>query len=887
MKTSCFKRTLSILLCVLLATPMFMLSTFAEDFTLLPKSAEGLTDGTYWFDADGFAQTYGAAYADATYYLSDDGDMLRIYLAGNAVPLEWTRADQSFAFGYLRQVGVDPNAGFTQIPTSAEGLSAGAWWFDASSLAGAVGDSGPYYLSAEYYLSDDGNTLRVIINDSPSDYTKGDGAFGDILFGYLHQVGVDPNAGFTLLPKSPDGLAFGAYWFDAAGIAADTGEAYYADSDAYLNADGSVLRAIILGQTFDFPKGEEDSEFVYAYLHEVTTDPDTGVSFIHLPKSPDGLAIGDYWYDAAGIAEATGQSYLVNAEAYLSADGNLIRVLLMGETLDFPKDDEESELVYSFLHQADGSTIDPNAGFSLLPTSADGLSDGDYWFDIVGFAAYSGSDDYLNAQFYLKNDGSVLRMIYNGTTLDFQKEKESSRYYYNFLIQVGHDPVVEEGFLRLPTSDAGLSDGEWWYDAAALSEAFSLPYDNARFYLSADGTTLRMIFGDQTDYTRDTEQGAVYFNYLRQAGVDPNAGFTLLPTSEEGLENGAYWFDAAGLNMLTANAYADAQFYLSDDGATLRVVSAATEDYTRDSEEGKTIFAYLRTVGVDPNEGFILLPTSSDGLNVGDLWFDAAAVAEAENDQDYLHYTYYISEDGATLRVSAFGYPNDMTADSEDGVFFFPYLKHVAGEPGTAYLTMTASAQTVRRGDTVTVTVDLAQNPGLAGMTLSLGYDADVLTLTDVQAGGMFETGNLTIGGNLAAQPFNILWDDATSHEVHAETGTLLTLTFVVKDTAVAGDTTITMTYDADGTFDVDLQNVPVIITGAMLMIDTHLPGDVDDDGEVGLADVIALTRFLAGGWHVTVKAENCDVNADDSVDLKDVILIRRFLAGGWDVELV
>ena len=62
--------------------------------------------------------------------------------------------------------------------------------------------------------------------------------------------------------------------------------------------------------------------------------------------------------------------------------------------------------------------------------------------------------------------------------------------------------------------------------------------------------------------------------------------------------------------------------------------------------------------------------------------------------------------------------------------------------------------------------------------------------------------------------------------------------------------------------------------------------GDVDSDGEVDLGDVVLLTRYLAGGWNVTVDETVADVNKDGTLDLKDVVLIRRFLAGGWNVEL-
>ncbi|MBQ3868361.1 MAG: dockerin type I repeat-containing protein [Clostridia bacterium] len=67
----------------------------------------------------------------------------------------------------------------------------------------------------------------------------------------------------------------------------------------------------------------------------------------------------------------------------------------------------------------------------------------------------------------------------------------------------------------------------------------------------------------------------------------------------------------------------------------------------------------------------------------------------------------------------------------------------------------------------------------------------------------------------------------------------------------------------------------------------TVAPGDVDRDGEVDLGDVVLITRWLAGGWNVTLNRAVADVNDDGIVDLKDVVLIRRYLAGGWGVTLV
>ncbi len=64
-------------------------------------------------------------------------------------------------------------------------------------------------------------------------------------------------------------------------------------------------------------------------------------------------------------------------------------------------------------------------------------------------------------------------------------------------------------------------------------------------------------------------------------------------------------------------------------------------------------------------------------------------------------------------------------------------------------------------------------------------------------------------------------------------------------------------------------------------------PGDVDCSGDVGLSDVTLITRWIAGGWNVTLDETVADVNKDGIVNLKDVVLIRRYLAGGWDVTLV
>ncbi|MBQ7986192.1 MAG: dockerin type I repeat-containing protein [Clostridia bacterium] len=66
----------------------------------------------------------------------------------------------------------------------------------------------------------------------------------------------------------------------------------------------------------------------------------------------------------------------------------------------------------------------------------------------------------------------------------------------------------------------------------------------------------------------------------------------------------------------------------------------------------------------------------------------------------------------------------------------------------------------------------------------------------------------------------------------------------------------------------------------------TYIPGDIDDNGEVAVRDVIFLRRHIAGGYDITVNEATLDVDRDGEVAVRDVITLRRFIAGGYGVEL-
>ncbi len=415
--------------------------------------------------------------------------------------------------------------------------------------------------------------------------------------------------GFVKLNTVTDTLNEGDHWYNSKGLAALKNKpVYQSDSTYYLSDNEQVIRIVFMqdGSKEERYKDSHPEYFTFLMTMPAFGDP--------LPTSPDGLSDGDYWFDKEGLWAAVSpqmneseRAQYMDASYYLSEDGTILRKTFVFESGSMINTDElvldDPDTMCNFLRQVG---VEPNAGFVLLPKSDEGLEIGDYWFDADALARTIGGDFevyYKNADYYLSEDGETLRIILLGKSTDSFKSEHG--YYFNYLHQVGIDPNA--GFTKLPISDSGLDDGEYWYDAA--SRAASNDNDeplSALYYLSEDGNTLRVIIaGIVNDTRRDSELADADFRYLRQVGVDPNVGFTLLPTSKNGLANGAYWFDAAGLNEIFGSRYENAQYYLNADASILRIIVDGVMTDRTDRTAHAAYFRYLRKVGDDTNTGYL------------------------------------------------------------------------------------------------------------------------------------------------------------------------------------------------------------------------------------------------------------------------------------------
>ena len=102
-----------------------------------------------------------------------------------------------------------------------------------------------------------------------------------------------------------------------------------------------------------------------------------------------------------------------------------------------------------------------------------------------------------------------------------------------------------------------------------------------------------------------------------------------------------------------------------------------------------------------------------------------------------------------------------------------------------------------KAGDTVTVNVDLTQNPGVIAMQLNVGYDEKQLELVNVSNSGVLNGYNSpsTYGGG----SYTLNWEDGLSTTNNNGTGTVATLTFKLKEDCDKASVTVSgKGHDAD-----------------------------------------------------------------------------------------
>ena len=171
-------------------------------------------------------------------------------------------------------------------------------------------------------------------------------------------------------------------------------------------------------------------------------------------------------------------------------------------------------------------------------------------------------------------------------------------------------------------------------------------------------------------------------------------------------------------------------------------------------------------------------------------------------------------------------------------------------------------------GETVCVSVELVNNPGITRLELALSYDTQLVELVCVESAA----GELTVSGNTV-----LVW---TAGEAYATDGVLLVLTFRVGENAPTGRYEIgaEVTSATDGDMDaVDFS----CKAGAVRVTNGDLLGDVNGDGWVDSDDATMILKYDVGlVEEMELDLSVADVNGDGWVDSDDATMILKYDVG-------
>ena len=197
---------------------------------------------------------------------------------------------------------------------------------------------------------------------------------------------------------------------------------------------------------------------------------------------------------------------------------------------------------------------------------------------------------------------------------------------------------------------------------------------------------------------------------------------------------------------------------------------------------------------------------------------------------------------------------------------------------------ITVEKVTAMPGDTVKVNVAVSNNPGILGATLKLTY-GEGLELTGAENGEAFSKLSLTKPG-VFGSPCNFFWGATDIASEDIKDGIILELTFNVSESAEEGAAIpIAVSYESGDILDRNLNEVAVSVTDGSVTIEDFMYGDLNGDKKINTMDVILLSRYIAGGYNVTIDTRAADFNADSKLNTMDVILVSRYIAGGYGVE--
>lgn len=203
-------------------------------------------------------------------------------------------------------------------------------------------------------------------------------------------------------------------------------------------------------------------------------------------------------------------------------------------------------------------------------------------------------------------------------------------------------------------------------------------------------------------------------------------------------------------------------------------------------------------------------------------------------------------------------------------------------QPDPAYLNIGSVEGSA--GKVVDVVVEIAENPGITGIEFDVVYDHTLLTLDSYSVADAFAA--LGLIANLDAETIHMVGSSADLVEGNGE---FVTLRFLINE-GVEDQEIVVEIANIEGVGEYraipdNFRNVPFLATAGTVTVKNYVTGDINDDGEIDLRDLLVLARYFAQ-YEVEINVDAAYVNGDDALDVRDLSHLARYFAG-YDVELI
>lgn len=252
------------------------------------------------------------------------------------------------------------------------------------------------------------------------------------------------------------------------------------------------------------------------------------------------------------------------------------------------------------------------------------------------------------------------------------------------------------------------------------------------------------------------------------------------------------------------------------------------------------------------------------------VWFNEADITTNGN---YLKLTFKVLDNAAAgdAQVTVTYADGDISNYDEEDVEF----EITAGKitvPATvaedAPKIVVESTKTMA-GKEIEIDLSLLNNPGIAGLAVTVVYDTNIFTLKTAKGSGMFS--GFTSGKNLAFDESENVTDD----------GVIATLTFTVNEAAALGDYEIKVI--PRSCTNIDIEDVEIAAVNGTISIIDFKYGDANADEEIDMKDVVILRKYIVNYDYDTESSDvevsaGADANGDGTIDMKDVVLLRKYI---------